>query len=184
MKNLLHGLLTGAVLLSATSTYAAEPAKIDTQEAFARLGLARQAVKFDPPRSALLNSPLAGHPMFNQVFASLDEAKLNEAAARLMAEQFSSRELKALIDFQSSPEGQSIHNKMPGYQQLLGATMQNYLTVAFQQMMARQSADTGASSIPLEGSPSSSLPAMTIPAPQAPAATPIAPSGAGTPLKR
>jgi hypothetical protein len=160
-----------------------------TQEAFARLGYARQAVAQDPPRNALLNSPLASHPMFNQVFASLDEKKLNEAAAQLMAEQFTSRELKALVDFQSSPEGKSIHQKMPGYQQMLGATMQGYLSVAFQQMMAKQG-NQGASNIPVNANlASSTLPPMQVPAPSAtPQSTPLntpsgLPSGGGTPLK-
>jgi hypothetical protein len=164
-----------------------------TQEAFTRLGYARQAVAQDPPRNALLNSPLASHPMFNQVFASLDEKKLNEAAAQLMAEQFTSRELKALVDFQNSPEGKSIHQKMPGYQQMLGATMQGYLSVAFQQMMAKQG-NQGASSIPVNatlggGMANGSLPPMQVPAPAAvPQSTPLnapsaLPSGGGTPLK-
>lgn len=165
---------------------AVEKQGMTNEEAIERLTYARQAIRLDPPRDALLDSPLASHPMFNQVFTSLDEAKLNEAAATLMAETFTGDELKALVAFQTSPQGKSIRLKMPAYQKMLGATLQNYLTVAFQQIMAKQGSASG---LPLNTAPAASggnLPPMVVPE----AATPAAPreinlpsTGVGTPLK-
>ncbi|HEX2859913.1 MAG TPA: DUF2059 domain-containing protein [Alphaproteobacteria bacterium] len=189
MNNKITVPLLLAALALPVMAQAIEKQGMTNEEAIARLTYARQAIKLDPPRDALLDSPLAGHPMFNQVFNSLDEAKLNETAAQLMAESFTGAELKALVAFQNSPEGRSIRQKMPAYQKVLGATLQNYLTIAFQQIMAKQGS---ASNLPVNTTPAASggnLPPMVVPeaatpAPSAnPAAVNLPSTGVGTPLK-
>lgn len=143
-------------------------------EAIRRLQLAGEAITLNPPREAIMESNLSAHPMFQQIFAKLDMGRINAQAAELMAEQFTSEELQALVDFQKSPLGRQIQMKMPGYQKLLGSMVQNEMAAAFQAYMASQ-ASGGASSLPRNSQP---LPAA------APGGVPAGLSGSGSPIRR
>ncbi len=149
-------------------------AHAQSAEAVRRLQLAGEAISLNPPRDAIMASGLAAHPMFQQIFAKLDMGRINAEAAQLMAEQFTSQELQALVNFQKSPLGRQVQMKMPGYQKLLGSMIQNEMTAAFQAYVASQGSG-GASSLPVNGQP---LPAA------APAAIPAGLSGSGSPIRR
>jgi hypothetical protein len=179
-------LLAALALMLALAAPARAVDSLTVDNAIQRLALARALVKLNPPRDAILESPLAQQPMFNEVFATVDESKLNETAATLMAEQFNIDELRALFDFQNSPAGKAIALKMPGYNKILGATLQNYIGAAFQQYVAHQAAG-GNAAMPT-AAPAMAMPGLpTAPAapvmPAVPATMPAGLGGSGTPLK-
>lgn len=102
--------------------------------------LARQAVASNSPQEALLRGDniYVSHPYFKQLLAKLDFNKINEEAAKLMVKTFSRSELYALVEFQKSAEGRSIAAKMPAYQDMVGALIQNQLRDAMQANMLEQ----------------------------------------------
>ena len=77
--------------------------------------------------------------MVNRILASYDLNSLREKSTGLLAYHFTFDEIMAMRDFYSSPEGQAIYAKMPGYltdlapilqsetKKAIGSAMQNSL---------------------------------------------------------
>lgn len=141
MKNLLPSLLLAAAVV--TPAFALETSA-------SKLQLARQAVALNSPRDALMdgNTPLARQPMFTQVFNNLDFRKIDEQAAQLMTESFTTEEIRALVAFSNSDVGRSINLKMSGYQRLVGAMLQNEMKTTFERLMLTQGAQGAGLAVP------------------------------------
>lgn len=139
--------------LVGVSLAAVAQAQVTTADNPRALQLARLALQNQELQRAITSSPLASHPLFTQIFARVNMADMNDRAARMMAGIFTQKELETLVAFQNSPEGKSIQAKMPGFQLEVGAMVNNVMTTAFQQYLASQAGQAGASSLPVQGMP-------------------------------
>lgn len=145
MKTLLRTVTLLAAMGAVHAAPMSGPAAAIADDVPNRLKFAAQAIELNPPREALLegSTALVGHPLYAQLLTRIDFAKLNDEAAKLMAEQFTAEELQALVKFQSSETGKQIGMKMPGYQKLLGALVQNHMKAALDQYMMTQKTNGG-----------------------------------------
>lgn len=99
-----------------------------------RLKLAKEYIALNPTKKALANSvgSLAESSTMKVAFDAVDYQLLDLQAAELMAELFTSSEIKALVDFQKSPVGERIVVKMPTYQQIMGSKVQEALRKSYE----------------------------------------------------
>lgn len=117
--------------LLSSSIFAQEDSLIE------RFALAQEAVALNNPKEVLLNSShaLKQHPMFHEIVAKVDFTAVELQAAEMMALEFTTEELQAMLDFQRSPAGKSITAKMPRYQRAIGAVVQASMKEAFQELV-------------------------------------------------
>ena len=123
-----YTILMKQLLLILTFALTATSHAEETEAPFSeRLALAQKVITINGPREALLNGDHAvtQHPFFQQIFAGMNFPMLDEKAAESMAVNFTAEELKALAAFLASPVGKSINQKMPRYQKVIGALIQN-----------------------------------------------------------
>ncbi|MCP5405491.1 MAG: hypothetical protein H6922_04645 [Pseudomonadaceae bacterium] len=94
--------------------------------------MAREVITALSPKDALLagDTPLAGHPYFQQLVRKVDFNKVHEEATVELLRLFTPDEIQALHTFQNSPEGRSIQAKMPGFQKIIGSLIHNHLKAA------------------------------------------------------
>lgn len=137
------------------------------------MNLARKAISLNSPEDALKrpDNVYTRHPYYNQLISKFDFKTLNEDAAKMMVKTFTRQEIEALVRFQSSPEGKSIGLKMPGYQAIIGAIIQNQLNAAVQgQVLTEGMAAKGI--IPV----STTKPVMPYTPPTSPKPAPVPPA--------
>lgn len=175
MKNTRIALLAAFLGLSATASAATMINGVMVPDDL--MNLARKAVAQNSPEEALKrpDNVFTKHPYYNQLMARFDFKKLNEEAAKLMVTTFTRHEIEALVRFQSSPEGQSISRKMQGYQQLVGAVVQNEMNAAIQgQVLTDGMSGQGAFQ-----APQTPKPVVPYTPPAAAPVTPAVPEGHG-----
>jgi hypothetical protein len=140
-----------------------------------RLQLGQQYMQLNPIKNAVANSVggLEDSASLKQTFNAINYTLLERQGAELMAELFTAEEIKALNDFQSSPTGQRIMLKMPGYQKILGSKVSEEFRRAYELTLSPMGLLGGPR-------PATAATPTTPPRPVAPA-TPL---GQGTPIGR
>lgn len=124
---------------------------------------ALRVVTTNSPQDALMrgDNVYAQHPFFKELVQKVDFAKVNQESAVLLLQTFTDEEIAALDAFQTSPAGQRIAAKMPGFQQMVGALLQNHLATAMQGRLtgAKPAATNTPASVPAK--PAAPTPALT-----------------------